>query len=109
MSDHDAASEHVEGVEPEVADENRYPVMVYIPLTARRAARAGVADTVSSAGGKPEELPMEGIRLTVPIAVLLAILIFAGGFWVGATVEKDHSNAVGRSLPLARSGAEAQP
>lgn len=108
MSDEDAASEDVEGVEPDLAGARKYPVMVYVPLAARRAAAAAAAETAASAGGEAEQRRVEGFRLTLPVAVMLATVCFAGGFWVGVTLEKDHSNSIGRSSSLPRSGIDAR-
>ncbi len=52
-----------------------------------------------------------GIRLSVPVALLVAVLLVGGGVWGGATLEKNHGGSSGVAASLAsrfrglRSGA----
>jgi hypothetical protein len=49
-----------------------------------------------------------GIRLGVPAAVLIALVLVAGGFWVGAALQKSHGGATSALASVAarfRSGA----
>jgi hypothetical protein len=39
-----------------------------------------------------------GIRLAIPIAALIAVLLVAGGFWGGAALEKSHGGGSGSGL-----------
>jgi hypothetical protein len=54
-----------------------------------------------NAGSQEEEWvgqTTSGIRLGLPIACLCAILLVAGGFWVGAVLEKSHAGSGTSSL-----------
>jgi hypothetical protein len=41
----------------------------------------------------PVRGPAKGIRLRLPVAVLVTALLVAGGFWGGAIAEKDHGGS----------------
>jgi len=45
----------------------------------------------------PTRGPARGVRLAVPAAALLAVLLVGAGFWGGATVEKHHGSSSGTS------------
>ncbi len=43
----------------------------------------------------PTRGPARGIRLAIPAAALIAILLVGAGFWGGATLQKDHGSSGG--------------
>lgn len=48
-----------------------------------------------------ERGPARGIRLGVPVAALIAVVLVAAGFWGGAAVEKNHTGGSGGIASLA--------
>jgi len=52
----------------------------------------------------PTRGPARGIRLAVPVAGLIAVLLVAGGFWGGAAVEKSHMGSSAASAGGAGAG-----
>jgi hypothetical protein len=54
----------------------------------------------------PVEAPKRGLRLRIPTAALVGLLILAGGFWGGAVAEKHHSGSSGGTSSLAAALAQ---
>jgi hypothetical protein len=77
------------GAEPEAGHTEEYPTLVYTPPVAGEPPDGDDAEAdeewVVRASG--------GIRLGLPLAGLLAVLLVAAGFWGGALVEKNHGGS----------------
>lgn len=84
------------GAEPDAGETAEYPTLVYNPPASTPAAPADADDD----GEADEEWVVRatgGIRLAMPVAALLAVLLVAAGFWGGALVEKNHGGGSGGS------------
>ena len=84
MSDHDPTPEGVPPVEGHTAE---YPTVVS-GLELDELSFGAAADEDDE---WPVKGPARGVRLAVPAAALLALLLVAAGFWCGAIVEKRHA------------------
>ena len=95
-----------EGVWPEPADLSDQPTIASEPhadsATAEYPPFAGDETSPELAGSGPEEdgedewpvrTPAKGIRLGIPAALMLAVVLVALGFWGGAIAQKNHATA----------------
>lgn len=90
MSDDEPTTESTP--EPDAGHTEEYPTIAS-GLAAPSEAAGIPADEVAEDDDWPVRGPARGIRLGVPVAALLALLLIAAGFWSGAVVEKNHGSS----------------
>jgi hypothetical protein len=77
-------------------DEGRteqYPTVPHTPTTPLDGADFLAGDGDGDANEEWVPQTTRGIRIGLPAAVLLAIVLVAGGFWGGAALEKSHAGS----------------
>jgi hypothetical protein len=98
MSDHPAQDENRGGWPTDERQTDEYPT---IAQTLTMPLDEPVWRGEDEANPLDEEwvsLTRSGIRLGMPVAALLAIVLLAGGFWAGAALEKSHGTGGSSSL-----------
>jgi hypothetical protein len=68
-----------------------YPTVPHTPTAPLEGADLLASDGSDDADEEWVPQTTRGIRIGVPAAVLLAIVLVAGGFWGGAALEKSHA------------------